>query len=164
MSEYSFNNFLTKKSRETIKQLNIIQKLLESQGFNVSNFLDESSDVDEPYIFCGNTSNSESFGGIRIYKVGNSIAFRSQKEEKTHPYGKAYLLPIEELYNYFLEDLDSKKAAKELVKLVGNEIKKFFEQSAKAEKELFAGEFDKDSMVVRSAGMDYSSLIFNKAP
>jgi len=86
-----FQEFVDKKEREAIRQLNIVKKLLESREMKVKSYLKE----DDPYIFLVNPLKNTFFDGVRIYKIGNSLAFRVQKEEKTHPFGTAYPLDIE---------------------------------------------------------------------
>jgi predicted type IV restriction endonuclease len=165
MRSHSFGEFLTKKRHEAVKKLDLVRKLLESQGFRVNNFLDEDFDDNEPYIYCFNpVQTPDSFEGIRIYRIGNEIAFRTQKQDKTHPYGKAYTIPIEELFEYFLEDMDEKKAGEEIIKVVSKEVKKFFEKSIRAEQELSNLEIAGDSVIARTTGTDYSNQVFNKTP
>lgn len=163
--EYKFSEFITRKKREAIKQLSILKKLLEVSGFRISNFLDENFDDSEPYIFCYNAEQDpSSFEGIRIYKIGDQIAFRIQKQDKTHPFGKAYIIPVEEMFNYFLEDMNEKEAGEEIIKMISKEIRTFFEKCRRAENDLMQGSFEgQDSLTVRTTGTDYSAQIYNKS-
>jgi hypothetical protein len=134
----------------------------------VENFLSTDDDDHDPYIFCYNPTKTGSFDGIRIYKIGNDLAFRVQKESKTHPYGSAYPLPIETMFYDFLadKDVDEKKAGKKIIEAVGKEIRKFFEKSLEADREKRDSDIEKDTagnVMVRTSGTDYSALVYSKA-
>ena len=159
-----FGNFLDKKARESKRQLEVIQKVLEKQGMEVSGFLED----EDPYLFLRSKSNGLSFEGVRIYKIGSNLAYRVQKEEKTHPFGKAYNLDIEGMFEDLISDTENneEKAGQEVIKAINKEFARFFEKSSEAEKETRAGEFDQRSdpsgriTVNASAGAnDYSNTI-----
>lgn len=169
MRRRTFGEFVDRKKRECVRQLQIIKQLLERHGLKVENFLTTDSE-DDPYIFCFSPTKNGSFDGIRIYKIGESIAFRIQKENETHPYGSAYPLPIEDMFHDFLGegDVDQKKAGLRVIEAVTKEVRKFFDKSVEAESEERerSSELDQDSAgsaLVRTTGTDYSSLIYNKA-
>src|SRR4051812_22678628 len=103
MRRKNFGDFCDKKKRESIRQLTTLKKLLENSGMKVVNFL-ESDGEGDPFIFCMNPTKNGSFEGVRIYKIGDQLAFRVQKESDTHPYGSAYPLPVEEMFQDFLSD------------------------------------------------------------
>lgn len=163
----TFLEFVDRKEREGKRQLKILGKLFESQGFEAK----EHTSADDPYLYVANPMKHASFDGIRIYKIGSTLAFRIQKEEKTHPFGRAYMLDVEEMYNDLLTDHHKPEdAGKALVKSVAEEIKLFFNKQAKAENELkamFQGQGDmKDPfnrVVVRASGTDYSNMVTSKA-
>ena len=91
--------FGNKKVRKGKKQLAVVKKVLEEQGMSVQDHLGD----DDPYLFVKNPTNKKtSFAGVRIYKIGENIAYRIQKEEKTHPYGKSYQLDLEDMFNDFM--------------------------------------------------------------
>jgi len=169
MRNKSFGNFVDKKKRESIRQLRLLKQLLESGGgMKVESFLDTESG--DPYVFCSTPDKNGSFDGVRIYKIGDQLAFRVQKENKTHPYGKAYPLPIEEMFHDFLsdQDVDQMKAGKKVIESVVKEMRRFFDQSVEAEKEerernLDTGDDSEGNVLVRTTGTDYSSLVYNKA-
>ena len=160
----SFFEFIDKKQREAKRHLKIIKKLLESSGIKVADHLKE----DDPYIFAFNPQQNILFDGIRIYQIGSILAFRVQKEEKTHPFGKAYALPIEDMFDDLLEDNHNPEhAGKKLVESVAHEIKQFFVKSVEAEKELRdaevkTGDDAMGKIVIRSNPNDYSNLIYSK--
>jgi hypothetical protein len=166
MRNRSFGDFVDKKKRESIRQLRIMKQLLERQGLHVDNYLETGEDH-EPYVFCYNPNRDGGFDGIRIYKIGSDLAFRIQKESKTHPYGAAYPLPIESMFSDFLSDdgIDEAKAGKKIIEAVSKEVKKFFERSLEAERDDRQQGIEKDaagSVLVRTTGTDYSALIYNK--
>lgn len=159
----TFVEFVDKKKRQSKKQLGLITKILQKEGLIIGNHLEE----DEPYVFLKSTSSGLSFDGVRIYKIGSNIAYRVQKEEKTHPYGKAYTLDLEGMYHDLLsDDMNEDKAAKEVMKSIIQELKTFFDKSLDAEKELQIGDYDKKGdpmgrILARNTGTDYSNMIHN---
>lgn len=162
MRHSSFSDFLNKKKRDDSKQLEILEKILRSKGLKTENFLESHED---PYIFCYAPSKNCSFDGIRIYKIADTIAFRIQKESETHPYGKAYPLDVEEMFEDFLSDdhINRKEAAIKVMEEIAAGIRRFFDKSAEAEKEDKYGVIDDaDNVALRSQANDYSTMIYNK--
>lgn len=161
----SFTEFIDRKTRRARKQLGTVQKILKRDGLTVMDFLED----EEPYIFLKNPGGSLSFDGIRIYKIGGDLAFRVQKEDKTHPYGKAYMLDVEGMYNDLLSDsMGEQKAGEETIKAVTDELRKFFSKSSDAEKDLRSSEFDMKgdpmgSLTVNPQGTDYSNSVQNSS-
>ena len=94
-----FLEFIDRRQREAIRHLKLVEKMLKKNGMDVRSFLEE----DEPYIFV-KTTEDVSFEGIRIYEIGNSLAYRVQKEPETHPYGTAYSLNLEDMFSDFMSD------------------------------------------------------------
>jgi hypothetical protein len=173
MINTSFGHFVDKKKRDALKELELIERMLKRHGFQVENHL-EDSDGEDPYIYCYNPSKEGSFEGIRIYKIADNLAFRVQKESQTHPYGRAYPLEIEKMYNDFLEDEDTSedKAGKKVIEAVVKEIRKFFEKSTEVERDdrmsAFGTPGDKPgdgsgSIAIKTQGTDYSSLVHSKS-
>lgn len=165
MRSYNFGTYMDKKRRETARQLGLIRQMLEKQGLQAENYID--NEENDPYIFCKNPSKNSSFGGVRIYKIGNELAFRVQKEKKTHPYGSAYPLPIEEMFDDFLGDekTDELKAGKKVIESVARELRSFFNKSEEAERK----EREKDgtgeqfgNVVVKPGVNDYSTQIMSR--
>jgi hypothetical protein len=168
MKRKTFGDFCDKKKRESIRQLRILKQLLEKSGMKVVNFLESDGDND-PHIYCMNPTKSGSFEGLRIYKIGDQLAFRVQKESDTHPYGSAYPLPVEDMFQDFLSDegIDQHKAGKKVIEAVNSEIRRFFDKSVEAEREdrernIETGQDGAGNVLMRSSGTDYSSLIYNK--
>jgi len=168
MKPKNFGEFVDKKVRESVRQLELLKQALESNGMKVENFL-KTSGEDEPYIFCFSPSRNGSFDGVRIYKIGSNLAFRIQKENKTHPYGSAYPLPVEDMFQDFLseEDVDQLKAGEKVIEAVSREVRSFFDKSVEAEKGENNDGIEKDgdpagNVLVRTTGTDYSSLVHNK--
>jgi hypothetical protein len=162
----SFVEFVDKKTKDTLRQLGLLKRVLEKNGMTVANFLED----DDPHIFIRVNKKNLSFDGVRIYKIGGGLAYRVQKEEKTHPYGKAYSIDVEGMYDDMISDeMDEEKAGKEVMKSLVQEIRKFFDKSSDAEKELRSIEFDKSSnkdpmgnIVARTTGTDYANQVHNK--
>jgi hypothetical protein len=166
MFHRTFGDFVNKKKRDGIKHLEIMEKLLRKQGLRVESFL--GGDSDDPYVYCFNPGKNTSFDGIRIYSIAGKLAFRVQKENKTHPYGRAYPLDLELMFEDFLQDegMDEQKAGKKVVEAVGQELKRFFDKSVEAERgERETGlESDKeDGIGVRAGVTDYAALINHKS-
>lgn len=160
-----FGEFVGKKKRHAQKQLGIIKEVLSKQGLVVKDHLEE----DDPYIFLQNPNGGTQFQGVRIYKIGDFVCYRVQNEENTHPYGKAYELDVEEMFQDLIsdEDYNQEKAGKEVMKNIIKEFNKFFLKSAEAEKELRAGEYDNQrdplgKMVLSPTGTDYASNMSNR--
>jgi len=167
MKYKNFGEFLDKKKRESLKQLHILEKLLITTGFRVQSYLNEE-DTEDPYIFCYNPKKNTSFDGLRIYSIGNTIAFRIQKESETHPYGSAYCLDLEKMYDDLMSDEDTteEKAGKKVIQAVAKELNSFFNKSEEAEaEERQNGMYDSNGTisVKSSANTDYSSMITSRA-
>jgi len=162
-----FKDFVGKKKRQAKKQLGTIKEILSNDGLICKDHLES----DDPYIFLLNPTGGTQFEGVRIYKIGNFICYRVQNEEKTHPYGKAYPLDVEDMFQDLISDDDynQEKAGKEVMKSIVEELKKFFIKSSEAEKELRAADFDqqRDPMgrvVLSPTGTDYSNQLTNSNP
>lgn len=162
----TFREFVDKKTRETKKQLGIVKKILEQGGITVSSYLQES----DPYIFVVSPEKRLSFDGVRIYKVGKHMAFRVQKEAATHPYGEAYALDVEEMYNDLISEdkYDEERAGKAVIKAVIAELKSFFAKSAEAEKQNDAEAADGvddplSRVALQATGTDYATQVTSKS-
>lgn len=155
-----FMEFVDRKQRESIRHLKIMEKMFQKHGLQVKSHIDD----DNPYVFVQSNNKQLSFDGIRIYEIGDTLAYRVSKEEKTEPYGKAYALNLEEMFNDLMgeNDVKEEEAGKKVIEGVLNEIKKFFDRSAQAEKDLKNSELD-NQILLRTGGTDYSSLVFNKS-
>ena len=154
----TFNEFINKKHREGVSHLELIRDTLKKDGVNVGDHLKE----EDPYLYVHNKDENLSFNGVRVYKLGNIMAYRIQKEEKTHPYGKAYLLDIEDMFNEFLEDMEEKEAGEKIVEAISDEFKKFFKKCANIEKDLFKDKGGLGQIVIHSTGTDYSNMVHKK--
>lgn len=160
----TFREFLGNKQREGKRQLHMLQKVLERSGFRVEDFLDEH--FDEPYIFCYNPDKNTTFSGVRIYRIGDKIAYRVQRENKTHPFGTAYMLDLDAIFNDLMEDGITKKEelGKKVMEEVAKNLRSFFQESANAEKEDDKWDDQNDGALgmvhVRNPlGGDYSSQV-----
>jgi hypothetical protein len=161
-----FLEFVDKKERDAIKQLQVLMQVLQKFNWEVEDF---TENIDDPYIFVKAPTKEElSFEGIRIYKIGKSLAYRIQNEAATHPYGKAYALDVESMYTDLVsDDMDEQRAGQEVMNAINSEIKRFFKESLKAEKEMGSSEIEKDkdalgNVVIKSTGTDYSNQVTSK--
>lgn len=154
----NFREFATQKERDARKHLEIVKKMFEHAGMKV---VDRLKMKEDPYIFIHSPEKNLSFEGVRVYQIGNTIAFRIQREADTHPYGKAYPLNIQAMFEDLLgEDLPDEKIAQEVMRQSIQEVKSFFEKSAEAEKSLDIKKSDPLSRILaRSSGTDYSSTL-----
>ena len=162
----TFSEFIDKKGRETKHQLKTVRKLLEKGGFTVDEFLNDSTD---PYIFVHANNEDLSFGGVRIYRIGEIMAYRVQKEAETHPYGRAYPLDVEGMFNDLMSETGSEKnSGTKIIRGVVEEFKSFFVKSKDAEKELRSSDVQKEKedgsgeISVSNPNMDYSTTISNR--
>jgi len=162
---HQFHKFIDKKSRKAVRELHTIKKVLEQAHMKVEDFTQK----EDPYIFLHSPDTNLSFDGVRIYKIGESLAWRVQREADTHPYGSAYKLDIQEMWNDLLSDeMDEEKAGRAIMKTIVEEMKKFFKESGQAEKDLRSSEIDKKygdalgRVVIKSTGTDYSNMLTSK--
>lgn len=155
----TFNEFVDKKVRESRRQLNIVKKIFESSKWTVADHLDSNKD---PHIYVRAPQTNLTFDGVRIYKIADTLAFRVQREEKTHPYGRAYYLNLEEMYSDFMSDnIKEEEAGKKVIKAALEELRNFFEKSYEAEKDLQYSQIDRDRGITPSSrtGTDYASTV-----
>ena len=165
MFHKTFGDFVSKKKRDSVKHLKIIEKILRKQGLRVESFLD--GDADDPYVYCFNPSKNTTFDGVRIYTIAGQVAFRVQKESKTHPYGRAYPLNIEEMFEDFLTDdgINEQEAGQKVIESVGKEVRRFFDRSLDAERNdrRFGLNAPKEGDVMQKASVaDFSTMINHK--
>ncbi|RDJ35657.1 MAG: hypothetical protein DWQ19_12630 [Crenarchaeota archaeon] len=166
---HTFTEFVDKKSRESKTHLKTIKRVLEENGFTVDGFMDG----EDPYVFLHSSDDQLSFDGVRIYKIGDILAFRAQKEKDTHPYGKAYSLDIVEMFNDLIsENGDEEKSGKQVIKAIVNEFKTFFEKSREAEKQLKTAEIEQErgdasddgsgKAVIQNTVLDFGNMARSK--
>lgn len=169
---HTFLEFVDKKTRDSIHHLKVVKELLEKNGFTVDSYLSRD---DDPYIFLHSSDEQLSFEGVRIYQIGDTIAYRVQKENETHPYGKAYMLDVETMFNDLVSDNgDEEKAGNKVISAVVKEFKTFFKTSKEAEYEIKSADFvdqDNDSrddtndggrIVLRNPNTDYGASMMGR--
>ena len=160
MSSKLFLEFVNRKQREARRHLQIIEQVLKNAGLSAKAFLEE----DQPYVYLKSTNPKVSFEGVRIYEVGGMIAYRVTKEKDTEPYGRAYQLDLEDMFNdYMSESPKEEEAGKKVMKSVVSELKRFFDMSADAERDLKDRGTGDGGVILKTGGTDYSSLVFNKS-
>lgn len=156
----NFFEFIDRRQREAVDDLEIVAKALKKNKLDVKEHLHD----DQPYIFVKANNKKLSFEGVRVYKIGEQIAYRIQKLEKSEPFGKTYALNLEDMFNDFMSDgMSKEKAGEKVIKSLGEEIKKFFNKSEKAEEELRTGQKDGLGLIIKTGGTDYSSTVLNRA-
>lgn len=154
-----FREFVDRKQREAVKHLKLLEQLFKQSGMKVNSFVED----EDPYLFVYSPDDKMSFEGIRIYEIGGQVAYRIQKEADTEPYGRAYQLNLEEMFNDFMSDnMKEEQAGKQVIKSVTEEVKKFFSKSAEAEADWEEMHPDGDQVMLRTGGTDYSNLVQNK--
>jgi len=130
--ENSFKRFLSLKNDQKRKHLKLMKQILEKNNIKVFDHLDD----EDPYVYVESMEKGLSFGGVRIYSIGDELAFRVQKKEKTHPYGPAYSIDIQEIYTDLLDskDVTDDEIGVKLMKMISEGFKKFFTKSREEEK------------------------------
>lgn len=139
-----FSSFVDNKTNRARKELEVIKEVLKDGGVEAKDFLKER----DPYIFVPSTEKGLDFGGVRIYKIGSSMAYRIQNEGDTEPYGASYPLDIEGMFNDLMGEMDEEKAASEIKKAVVEELKGFFKMSSEAQDRMGPDSFDPQSKIV----------------
>ena len=68
------------------------------------------------------------------------------------------------MFNDFMsEGMTKEEAGEKVIESLGDEIKKFFKRSVKAEEELRTGQKDGLGLIIKTGGTDYSSTVLNRA-
>ncbi len=150
----NFPEYMNKKRRDAVKQLQVVRDIFEKNGMNVADFTKSK----EPYVFIEAPEKGDLLGGIRVYKLGDMMAYRVQKQPETHPFGKAYALNLEEMFEDLLSDYEIKEAGEKVMKTVLCEIKQFFKDSILAEKQKDSNDA-LGNVLIRSTGTDYANLL-----
>jgi len=74
---------------------------------------------------------------VTVYKKGDILAFRAQRYEDSQPYGAAYNIDMQGIYDDLLyNEKDKKKALATLCKKLCKNMRDFFRKSKKAEDEV----------------------------
>jgi len=154
-----FHEFVDKKEREARHHLGLMKKVLEKGGFEV---MDKMERRESPYIFIHSPDGNLPFEGVRMYEIGGEVAYRIQKRPDTQPYGRAYAVPVEQMFEDLLgeEDMNDEKRGKEIIEAVVKELKDFFERSAKAEREHPTVD-PLGRIHMRSTGTDYANQVLD---
>ena len=153
-----FSSFLDIKNREAKKELSIIKEIL-SGNFKVEDFLSK----DSAYLYLRNNENAP-FQGVRIYKIGSNFAYRIQNESESEPYGKAYPLNLEEIFNDIIPDMNEEEAAETVAKALIEEFVNFFKKSSEVQKDFMIGKINKSdisgsTIITSSNSGDFSNSI-----
>ena len=136
-----FSSFIDIKNKKTIKELEILKEVL-SKSFEVKPYLE----IESPYIFLKSKNKEIEFEGVRIYKIGSSLAYRIQNESDSEPYGKAYPLEIEKMFEDLIPDMSEEEAGGVIAQALVQEFRNFFDKSSKIQRELGVGTFTKTNI------------------
>jgi hypothetical protein len=156
--KHKFFDYINRNALGAKRKLKIIHNILKLNKIKNKMFLN----VDDPFLFVYSTDPECDFEGIRIYSIGRSIAFKIQNRIDTHPYGKAYLLDFENIFNTFMseKDADEEKAGGKVADTLVDEIKRFFKMSSDSQNKIEKSNDNK--LMTRSGGTDYSSSVYSK--
>lgn len=134
MQQLHFREFIDQKERQALKHLKVMEKILEAGGFKIENKLDRRS---SPYLYIRSPEDDLPFEGVRLYEIGGEMAYRIQKRLDSQPFGRAYSVRVEEMFEDLLgeDEMNDEKRGKEVMEAIIKELKSFFEDSAKAEKQ-----------------------------
>lgn len=148
-----FSSFIDIKNKKLIKELKILKEVL-SKNFQVDSFLEDES----PYIFVKSKNKDLEFEGVRVYKIGSNWAYRIQNESQTEPYGKAYPLDLEKMFEELIPDMSEEEAGSVIAEALVEEFNSFFTKSSKIQKELTIGTISKAS-ITRNDNTDVPVLV-----
>lgn len=161
----SFKGFLTIKEQKNKEHLHLLQKILEKAGFQVENHLDDGK---EPYIYIRKPVKVDSiieqlsFGGVRLYTRGRDIiCYRAQNKAETEPFGTSYQLDVEGMFKDLIREKNKDFIGNRIIFYVIKELKEFFVNSARAEKEEDTGDDMSQMGVLHPNGTDYSDQVFS---
>jgi hypothetical protein len=154
-----FSSFIDVKNKQTIKQLETLKEIL-SKEFSIDAYLENEN----PYLYL-RAKKETPFQGVRIYKIGSNWAYRIQNESETEPYGKAYPIDIERMFEDLIPDMSEDEAGGVIADALIEEFNNFFDKSAKLDKELSSGQFSKNdisnaTVVVGSNSGDFTNSIY----
>lgn len=127
---------------DIMNKLQLVKKVFEKCGFRVDDFTKE----DSPYVFLYAPLQNLSFKGVRVYFIGDNLGFRVAKMPETLPYGTAYSLHFQDVFDEILDnsgknsDKEKTKLLREFCKVIGDQMRKFFKDTKKAEDYLVSAE------------------------
>ena len=162
----TFLEFFTAMDSQAPDNLGMLTIIFRNDGLKVHEFIDDKSD---PYIYIFNPLDDLSFQGVTMYKKGNILAYRAQRYEDSQPYGAAYNIDMQGLYEDLLyKEKDKKKAIEILCKTLCKKMREFFRKTKKAEDDILKSNLmtptDSDGagqIIIRNTGTDYSNNIYS---
>lgn len=162
----TFNEYKNVLDDQTKNNLELLTRIFRKDGLKVHEFLDQKKD---PYIYIFNPLDDLSFQGVAVYKKGNILAYRPQRYQDSQPYGAAYLIPIQDIYEDLVyKEKDKKEALKILCKKLCKDMRSFFRDSKKAEDDVLQSQLrspqDVDGagqIIIRNTGTDYANTIYS---
>jgi len=146
--------------------LETLLRIFRSDGLKVHEFLDRKKD---PYIYVFNPLNDLSFQGISVYKHGDILCYRPQRYQDSQPYGAAYLVKMQDIYDDLIyKEKEKSRALSVLCKKLCKDVRSFFRQSKGAEDSIMKSQMRSPSdidgtgqIVIRNTGTDYSDKIYS---
>jgi len=170
--------FHNHNTEDTCEKLVLLKKVLEKGGLQVH---DGTHDHLNPFLFVKAWPKPNSFEGIRFYMNGDILSFRVQKYQETQPYGQAYHMDVQKMFeDNILNKKDEKEALAETFKAIDQKVRKFFRDSKKAEDEIVKTQItsmdiedktddgrlnrkpDDAPLIVNPYGGDYSNKVYSK--
>jgi hypothetical protein len=140
----TFLEFFNRHEDQSRDHLKLLKKIFEEDGMYCMDFTKDEEK--EPYIFLL-APDGLSFQGVRFYEKGDILAFRAQKEPDTLPYGKSYLMDLQDMLDEILVDEKNEtKAIESLNKHIVKKLKNFFKQTREAEREILDAELSGNGM------------------
>lgn len=158
----TFGDFLYKKERDNKENLRLLGLIFKKSGFKVKSGL---GDGHSPYVFIYKPSGLSkavddlSFDGVRLYFLGEVLAYRPQMRHNSQPFGEAYNMDVTGMFRDLMAEGD-KKAGLKVIHYIIQELRDFFIQSGKADQEMPDGGDDGQmGMIVGGTGSDYSNKV-----
>ena len=139
MRQLRFHEYVDAKQDETVRQLDLLKRLLKHGGVQVEGHIHKGGKRmgKDVYLYCYSPIPGID-GGCRIYKLGDEINVRWQEESggddgddtgpATRPSGEAFSLPVEDMFQEIKSrgDRDNTQVVMELAKRLVKRMKEFF--------------------------------------
>lgn len=123
-----FSDYLKSRNYSGRRKLAIFAEVMRRADLHVIPRFDGA----EPHLF---VSRGPDRTGVRIYEIGDRLAFRVQDLPDGEPHGRAFGIDVQRLFEEIIEEIDDKtpeNAAWLLLGELGNAMKSFFADSIKA--------------------------------
>lgn len=170
MRRLTFLEYVDQKQDETVRQLDLLKRLLKHGGVQVEGHIHKGGKRSgkDIYLYCWSPTPGIE-GGCRIYKLGDDINVRWQEEPpgkdedngaESRPSGAAVSLPVEDIFQELKSggDRDNTQVVMELARRLVKRLKEFFRdrQREADRKDISRSQVRTD--IVASAVQDYGSM------